>query len=257
MTATPASFQDAFVDALYGRLPRDNRVAALVDQPGFAVYRNTVFQGCVDALEANFPAVVRLVGEDWFRAAAAEYVALSPPTETRLWRYGQSFPDFLASFEPAKPLSYLPGVARLDYLWVEAHVAVDEGHVTVAELMAWPAQQLEFATLRVHPSARWCWFADEPVYTIWRANREGVDVPDDLVWESEGALLTRPLSKVVWHPLSTGACAFLDACAAGCGLESAAKQALARERDMDLGQCISMLLTAGVMADIKRCDAAA
>jgi len=30
-------------------------------------------KGCVDALEANFPAVARLVGKEWFRAAATEY----------------------------------------------------------------------------------------------------------------------------------------------------------------------------------------
>lgn len=255
MKATLASFQDAFVDALYGRVPHDSRVAALMDQPGFAVYRNTVFQGCVDALEANFPAVVRLVGEDWFRAAAAEYVTLSPPTETRLLRYGQNFPDFLASFEPAKSLSYLPNVARLDYFWVEAHVAPDDRHVTVIDLTAWPPQQAERATLRVHPSARWHWFADEPAYTIWRANREGADIPDDLVWEGEGALLLRPSSNVVWQPLSIGACALLDACAAECDLESAARRALEREPEMDLGQCVSTLLTAGAIAEIKVRDA--
>ncbi|GLQ51874.1 putative DNA-binding domain-containing protein [Dyella flava] len=254
MKATLASFQDAFVDALYGQAPHDSRVAALVGQPGFAVYRNTVFQGSVDALEANFPAVLRLVGEDWFRATAAEYVALSPPTEARLLHYGRNFPDFLAAFEPARPLPYLPSVARLDYLWVEAHVAPDAGHITVADLLGWPPQLLERATLRVHPSARWHWFANEPAYTIWRANREGVDVPDDLVWEGEGALLLRPLSNVVWQPLSIGACALLDACAGECDLESAAKRALECEPDMNLSECISMLLTVGAIAEIAMHD---
>lgn len=251
MKATSASFQDAFVDALYGREPQDSRVAALMGQPGFAVYRNTVFQGCVDALEANCPAVVRLVGIDWFRAAATEYAARSPPTETRLLCYGKTFPDFLAVFEPARSLSYLADVARLDYFWVEAHVALDEGHVTVTDLTACPPHRLERATLRTHPSARWRWFTDEPAYTIWRANRERVDVPDDLAWEGEGALLSRPLGQVVWQPLSIGACAFLDACAAGCDLECAAKRALEREPDIDLSRCVSSLLAAGAFAEIK------
>ncbi|HUB91047.1 MAG TPA: DNA-binding domain-containing protein [Dyella sp.] len=251
MRTTSASFQDAFVDALYGREPQDSRVVALLDQPGFAVYRNTVFQGCVDALAANFPVVVRLVGSDWFRAAATEYVALSPPTDTRLLCYGQTFPDFLAVFEPARSLSYLADVARLDYFWLEAHAALDAGHVTVTDLTAYPPQRLEKATLRVHPSARWRWFTDQPAYTIWRANREHVDVPDDLVWAGEGALLVRPLSQVVWQPLSIGACAFLDACAAERDFEGAAKWALEREPDIDLSQCVSSLLAVGAFAGIK------
>jgi hypothetical protein len=254
MKATLAAFQDAFVGALYGQVPRDRGVAAMVNHPGFAVYRNTVFQGCVDALEANFPTVVRLVGQEWFHAAAIEYATLSPPTETRLLHYGQSFPDFLASFEPAKPLSYLASVARLDYFWIQAHVAINERHVTVADLTAWPSQQLERATLRIHPSARWCWFVGEPVYTLWRANREGVALPDDLIWKGEGALLIRPSSQVVWYPLSIGACAFLDACAAGRSLESAARWALECEPDLDLGQCVATLLAAGAIAEIKRRD---
>jgi hypothetical protein len=44
----------------------------------FKVYRNTVLKGCVDALAANFPTVLRLVGEDWFRAAALIHVCAEP-----------------------------------------------------------------------------------------------------------------------------------------------------------------------------------
>ena len=45
--------------------PTDDGLAhGLAAQPAFAVYRNTVMKGCVDALEANFPTVARLVGEE-------------------------------------------------------------------------------------------------------------------------------------------------------------------------------------------------
>lgn len=257
MTVTMASFQDAFVEALYGRAPEDSRVIALMDQPGFAVYRNTVIRGCVDALQANFPAVVRLVGEEWFRAAAAEYAVLSPPVEERLLHYGQGFPDFLASFEPAGALPYLPSIAQLDYFWIEAHAAADKAHVTVSDLAAWPPRQLERARLHIHPSARWRWFTDEPAYTIWRVNREGMDLPEHLDWHGEGALLVRPAGEVKWYPLSAGGCAFLDACASGHDVESAVTQALDREPDMDLGPCVSALFTAGAVAEIGRDDTSA
>ena len=101
-------------------------IAALARSPRFAVYRNTVMKGCIDALQANYPAVARLVGEEWFRAAAAIYVRERCPREPTLLRYGAAFAEFLARFEPAAELPYLPGVARLDRFWTESHAAPDE-----------------------------------------------------------------------------------------------------------------------------------
>jgi len=91
--ATLAQFQDDFIRAL-----RDPDRPA---PPAFAVYRNTVMKGCIDALQANYPAVARLVGEEWFRAAAAVYVREHLPRTPMLLEYGAGFADFLARFEPA------------------------------------------------------------------------------------------------------------------------------------------------------------
>jgi len=109
-------FQDAFAYALLepetaaGRAPD---IAALVHQPGFAIYRNTVIKGCIDALQSNYPAVARLVGDEWFRAAASIYARANLPTHPALVQYGEGFEGFLSGFEPAAELPYLPGVARL------------------------------------------------------------------------------------------------------------------------------------------------
>ena len=92
-------------------------VAGLLAQPGFAVYRNTVHKGCIDALQANYPAVTRLVGEEWMRAAASEFVRAQLPRSPMLLDYGAEFAAFLAEFEPAAELPYLSGVAQLDRFW--------------------------------------------------------------------------------------------------------------------------------------------
>ena len=77
-------FQDDFARALLEPevdADAESAVAALARQPGFAVYRNTVLKGCIDALQANYPAVARLVGEEWFRAAAAIYARANLPAQ--------------------------------------------------------------------------------------------------------------------------------------------------------------------------------
>jgi len=248
-----ARFQDAFARALLmpaaePAIAIASDVAALIVQPAFAVYRNTVMKGCVDALQSNYPAVARLVGEEWFRAAAAIYVRQTLPAEPSLLRYGAAFAQFLARFEPAAELPYLPGVARLDRMWTEAHTAADDDVLDPADLARVDAATLEATVLHPHPAARWAWFADAPIYTIWSRNRVAAECDDDLNWQPEGALLVRPRGAVEWIALDAAACAFLDACAAGASLAAAAQAALDTQGDADLAQLMSTLLAAGAFS---------
>ena len=247
-------FQDDFVQALWAlpdapanALPPGLR--ALASQPGFAVYRNTVLKGCIDALQANHPAIARLVGEEWFRAAAAVHVRQHPPQDTRMLLYGQGFADFLQGFAPAADLPYLSGVARLERFWTEAHCADDACVLAPSALAGLPPQQLGARVLEPHPATRWAWFDAQPIYTLWQRNRaselDSTQDDDELVWAGEGALLTRPAGSVVWTPLAAAGCAFLDACAAGKPLADAAGEALARQADCDLTQLMATLLAAG------------
>ena len=85
MSLSLGRFQDAFVDALQGVEPAaldeaDRLIATLTAQPGFAVYRNTVMKGCVDALRANFPTVERLVLVGFFCSIAT--AGLMPSTRS-------------------------------------------------------------------------------------------------------------------------------------------------------------------------------
>lgn len=243
-----ARFQDAFAHALLEPLADPaSTVAVLASQPGFAVYRNTVMKGCVDALQANFPAVARIVGEEWFRAAAAIYVRESLPADPALLGYGASFGEFLARFEPAAELSYLPGVARLDRLWTEAHTAPDEAAVDPADIARLAPAALARAVLHPHAAARWAWFEDAPIYTIWSRNRTAAVPAPELDWRAEGALLVRPRDTVEWIPLNAAGAAFLDACAAGMPVPRAASAALEARDDADLTQLMCTLLAAGAL----------
>jgi hypothetical protein len=247
-----ARFQDAFAHALLapGVEPAAD-VAALAMQPAFAVYRNTVMKGCIDALQANYPAVARLVGEEWFRAAAAVYVREALPVDPTLLRYGASFADFLVRFEPAADLPYLPGAARLDRLWTEAHAAADEEALDPAAVARLAPEELARVILHPHAAARWAWFEEAPIYTIWTRNRAD-SVPDDNIhWRPEGALLVRPRDTVEWVALDAAGSAFLDACAAGATLAEAAQAALEVQGNADLAHLMSMLLAAGAFGRIS------
>lgn len=241
-----ARFQDAFAQALRTPdLAPAPDVAALAAQPAFAVYRNTVVKGCIDALQANFPVVARLVGEEWFRAAAALYVRDALPSDPTLLNYGASFADFLMRFPPASDLPYLSGCARLDRLWTEAHVAADEAALDPAAVARLTPDALAGVTLHPHAAARWAWFEEGPIYTIWSSNRADRVSEDDIDWRPEGALLARPRDTVEWVALDAAGCAFLDACAQGDTLAGAAQAVLEVKGNADLARLMSMLLAGG------------
>jgi Putative DNA-binding domain len=252
-----AAFQDAFARALLvphadiGSMASIDRLAA---QPGFAVYRNTVLKGCVDALQANYPTVARLVGDEWFRAAAAEFVRDALPPHPTLLDYGADFAEFLSSFAPAAELPYLVDVARLDRLWSEAHVAADAPVLDPARVAALDPRDMAQVRIRLHAAARWRWFERSPIYSIWSRNRAGNGEIGELDWQGEGALLTRPLGEVLHCPLHQAGAVFLDACARRQSIEDAVTAALDVDEHADFSALISQLLQAGVFSGLESDD---
>lgn len=82
-----------------------------------AIYANTCRSVLVHALRLSFPAVQRLVGDEFFEGAAEHFIASGEGLPRRAWLndYGAEFAEFLASFAPAAEVAYLADVARLEW----------------------------------------------------------------------------------------------------------------------------------------------
>lgn len=246
------AFRHAFAQALLDPIdePTCWRASHWAAQPGFAVYRNTVAKACIDALAANYPVVLRLVGEAWFQGMGAAYLHAQPPRDGRLLLYGQGLPNFVAQWAPDRGVPYLGGVAQLDRFWTEAHTSADAEPVSADDLSTLPADALTATRLRPHPATRWAWFDEVPVYSLWRCHRESPQA-DPLLggipWQGEGALLTRPGGAVLWAPLSRGGVCFLAACSAGRNLGQAAAEAALAEPGLDLAALLALCLSQGAL----------
>jgi hypothetical protein len=242
---------DAFQRAFWGDLWSAAPVEAW--PPAFAVYRNTVRTGCVEALLSLYPAVRRLTGDVWMRAAALDHVHATPPANGALHRYGRGFPEWLAQALPVPTLPWLPAVAALDRAWHESHVAADAPVLRMADVAAVGAERLAHAQLVLHPAARWHWCADWPVYSLWQAARlpaaAGAD-PNPPHWHGEGALLARPGGAVQALPLDAGEHALLQACAAGRPLPQALDAGLEACPALDVGAALARLLRHGAFTSM-------
>lgn len=211
----------------------------------FAVYRNNVSVALIDALEANFPAACRIVGEEFFGAMARAYALLEPPASPILLDYGAGFPGFIAGFAPADSLPYLADVARIERAWTEAYHAPEARPLDPAMLSNVPPDEAAALCFMLHPSVRVV-RSPFPALTIWRMNvADGVPAPVDLDSGSEDTLVIRPDAEVEVRSIPGGGAEFIAALAGGRNLVEAAKAGLRVSPAFDLAANLTALLGAG------------
>ena len=156
----------------------DRAAAAMLVEPGHAdrlnIYRNTFVTGVTKALRLSYPAVHRLVGEDFFAAAAEIFIAHNPPRAAYLDQYGAEFPEFVEQFPPAVALAYLADVARLEWAVGQAVHAPDHEALALSQLAALTPQDQGRVCFAPHPSIGLL-RVSYPADVIWRAVLERDD----------------------------------------------------------------------------------
>ena len=215
----------------------------------FSVYRNNVVAGLVKALASRFPAVKRIVGEEFFTAMARAFVVARPPRSAVLASYGEEFADFIAAFEPARDLAYLADVARIEAARTRAYHAADATPVGAGEFAALDVDAVAGLRLTLHPSAEIIRSA-HPIVTIWAMNsgERALSPIDD--WCGEDALVARPSLDVEVRLLPQGGAAFLLALAEKRTLGEAADVALAECSEFDLTGNLAGLIGWGLVRNI-------
>jgi hypothetical protein len=212
----------------------------------FAVYRNNVVVGLTEALQANFPAVCCLVGEDFFEAMARAYIAVEPPASPILLDYGVGFANFIAAFEPVASLPYLPDIARIERGWTEAYHAPEAVPLGPKALSGIQRDQVANTCFTVHPSVRIV-RSRFPALTIWRMNvDDGVPGPIDLEAGGEDILLLRPAAAVEVRAMPPAGAEFVTALMTGKSLAKAAKSAMSAHALFDLSANLAALINAGI-----------
>lgn len=133
-----------------------------------AVYRNNVLGALSTALGLNFPATARLVGAEFFAAAAARCIAESPPRSADLHEYGEAFPALLATLPGIAARPYIADVARLEWVVAQALHAPLAPALAAGRLAMVPAEAQAGLRFWPHPSLRFV-ATRFPARAIWEA----------------------------------------------------------------------------------------
>ena len=211
----------------------------------FAVHRNNVVAGLVEALEARFPAVEKIVGKEFFVAMARAFIQKRPPRSLLLATYGDEFAEFIGAFEPAHELPYLADVARIEAARTRTYHAADAAPLGASELAQLDAKALSDLRVDLHPSLEIVRSA-HPVVTIWAMNSGAQKLEPIEAWPAEDALIVRPYLDVEVRLLPPGGAAFLRALAEGRSLGVAADAALADDAAFDLTGSLAALIGRGL-----------
>ncbi len=215
----------------------------------FAVYRNNVIVGLVDALATRFPAVQRIVGEEFFRAMAGVFVRAHPPRSPLMMDYGEELPDFIDGFAPAAEVPYLADVARLEAARTRAFHAADTVPLPPVAFSSLPAADLEGLRLRFCPSVAIV-RSPHPIVTIWAMNADDAEPVPIEDWRGEDALVSRDGFEVAVRRLPPGGAVFLSCLLAGETLADAARTAIDETGAFDLAENLAGLIAAGLAIEI-------
>ena len=207
----------------------DDAAAAYIRSEGLppaarlCIYRNTLFGTLSNALRLSYPAVHRLVGQEFFEAAAQQFIEDEPPRSAYLDQYGSAFPDFLARLPAAASVIYLSDVARVEWAVNRALHAPDATALDMAALLELAQGDHDRVRFVPHPSLGLV-RANYPADTIWRAVLAqddaalgAIDLTDAPVW----LLIQRLATGIDVKRLCEPAWRFMEALCEGRSLQAA------------------------------------
>ena len=215
-----------------------------------AIYRNNTVEGFLRTLQATFPALVRLAGEDWFRQVGRQYMRRHPSRSGNIHYIGERFAAFLEVELAGSSYEYFADVARLEWAYQEVLVAADHPSFELSALALVPPTEYGALTFSTHPAMRLV-HSRFPVLAIWRANQSGATSDERIALDGgpSSVLLIRREDHVELRELPAPEFALIAALGRGESLEHAAERALEADPDVALDAALGRIVALGTLVD--------
>ena len=216
------------------------------------IYRNNVFSNYRSALEAVYPAILSLVGADYFRQAAQRYIERYPSGSGDIHHYGSNFCDLLASLPGAAELVYLPDVASLEWTVHSAFHAADHERLDLSRLQGVAAEDYPRLRFALNPAAGLL-RSDYPIRRIWQVNLPNYqgDQRVDLAEGGENLLVMRRNFVMEVEAIATADAAALTAFQRNEMLGQALDVTLAIDADFDFGSFLQRYVLNETIAEFR------
>jgi hypothetical protein len=216
------------------------------------IYHGMYMLRMVEALEADYPAVRHVLGEEAFQELIEEYVGAYPSRSYTLNRLGDHLPRFLEEHPERPRAAFLADLARLELAVTQVFDEEDSAVLTSDQVRAVPADRWPMARVRPVRAFRLLTF-EHPVLRWLDAarRREPPPVP---VRRSSRVVVYRQRFSVLRLELSRPEHALLAALAAGSPLAEAVAAAAAireKRREAEVFSSFRTWVAEGMFAAIE------
>lgn len=216
------------------------------------IYRNNYYGNLHDALAGAYPVINQLVGDDFFRFMARQFIAQYPACNVNLHCFGAELADFLTTFVPAQKLVYLADVAVLEWACHCAYYADDAVMPDISKLAHISPEQYSDLIMRIHPACRVV-RSPYPISAIWHAHQTGEssDFQIDLNSGASIVLVNRIADVVQVNELGADYAAWLHEIQAGQTLGIAANSTWEQFPEFDLQAALLTLVKQNILIDFS------
>ena len=210
------------------------------------IYHNNIYISLTDALIAVYPVVNRLVGDEFFKFMANEYITAHPSRSGNLHEFGNRFAYFIESFQPAGELVYLSDVARLEWAYHAVFHAAGSPDFDVAKLEQVTEQDYHKLVFTPNPASQLV-ASPYPILQIWEANQGDREldnnnnaIPETISLDDGKTrlLVIRRNLDIEFQALDDAEYAFLDACYKQNDFFTACEAATQIEPECNVGQLL-------------------
>ena len=220
----------------------------------FDIYRNNRVVSLIDALRSTYPAVHKLVGDEFFKASARAFIDAKPPVQPVMAEYGKEFGSFISSMPNTDKLPFLRDMAELEWWWLQAFHSGNAPVLQSSILAEIPPESIMDVQLQCHPSLH-CVKSEWPIGSIWMActressvdDRTGQDVDMQM---GEAVIITRPEIDVQVNKVAGVGVEFLKLIQTGESLGAAAEHMLEQNSGFNAGEHLTGLIELGAFTRI-------
>jgi hypothetical protein len=165
------------------------------------IYANMYFYRLLDVLKEDFPATLRVLGDDNFHNLATGYLLEYPPTEASVMHCGRDLPAFLPGHHLREQRPYIADLAALERALVEVFHGPDAAVLEAERLRDIAPEKWPGLKIRTHPAVQ-ILKLEYRVVELLRAVEEGREwkaadagANDVIVWRRESRVFYRELER--------------------------------------------------------------
>ena len=218
-----------------------------IDDSRLNIYRQTIFHSLENALRTSYPVIVKLVGDDFFRFLAQQYIQQYSSVSGDLSRYGDVFFQLLQSLPETAELPYLADVAQLEWYVQLAENSRDTTPFPIETLIAVAPEHYPDLQFFLHPSVNLL-SSLYPIADIWQANQRDGDGVVELYTGEYYYLIYRVDYQVTVTSVNADQWAFLTAIQQGLRFGVLCDTLV----DIDVGSLLQQFIAQSVLVDFSQ-----